>query len=405
MAPLITRKPPFLPASDAFEQALPYTLHSAVPKRHNSCMAEPMVDAKIRLAAPIKLDDFEPAARAVLPAGIYDYIAGGSEDEATLRGNREAFARYRFRFKILASTDHTDPSSELLGQRFQMPVHLAPTAIQRMTHPDGELAAYRAASDAGIAYALSTLSSAAIEEVAAAATGPRWFQLYMHPDRTVSASFVERAVDAGYAAILLTVDLPKAGRRERDIRNAFSLPEGVRYANLSGRKGTERADGPDPFAHDVNAQTNPALSWNDLEWLVAKTSLPVMVKGVVRADDARHAVEVGARGLVVSNHGGRQLDYSTASLDALPEVVEAVGGRVPVLLDGGVRRGTDVLKALCLGAAGVLIGRPYLWALAVDGADGVRRMLAMLHDEIEVSMSLLGVGRLSDLSRDLVTRV
>ena len=368
-------------------------------------MAEPMVDAKIRLAAPIKLDDFEPAARAVLPAGIYDYIAGGSEDEATLRGNREAFARYRFRFKILASTDHTDLSSELLGQRFQMPVHLAPTAIQRMTHPEGELAAYRAASDAGIAYALSTLSSASIEEVASAATGRRWFQLYMHTERAVSASFVERAVDAGYSAILLTVDLPKTGRRERDIRNAFSLPTGVPYANLDARRRADTAEGPDPFAQNVNANSNPGLGWADLDWLVAKSSLPVIVKGVVRADDARHAVEAGARGLIVSNHGGRQLDYAIASLDALPEVVQAVGRDVPVLMDGGVRRGTDVLKALCLGAQGVLIGRPFLYALAVGGADAVSRMLKMLREEIEVSMSLLGVRRLSELSPDLVTRL
>jgi len=368
-------------------------------------MADSMVDKKTRPGAPLKLDDFEPAARAVLPPAVYDYIAGGSEDEAALQGNREAFSRYRFRFKILASTDQIDLSSELFGQRFRMPVHLAPTAIQRMTHPDGELAAYRAASYAGIAYALSTMSSSAIEEVAAAATGPRWFQLYMHGERAVSASFVERAVDAGYSAILLTVDLPRTGRRERDIRNAFSLPEGLRYANLDARRRADTADGPDPFAQNVNANTNPGLGWADLEWLVAKTSLPVIVKGVVRGDDARHAVEVGARGLIVSNHGGRQLDYAIASLDALPEVVEAVGRDVPVLMDGGVRRGTDVLKALCLGAQGVLIGRPFLYALAVGGADAVTRMLEMLRQEIELSMSLLGVRRLSELGENLVTRV
>ncbi len=364
-----------------------------------------MVDKKTRPAVPLKLDDFEPAARAILPQGIYDYIAGGSEDEATLGGNREAFARYRFRFKVLASTDQTDLSNEVFGERFRMPVHLAPTAIQRMTHPDGELAAYRAASDAGIAYSLSTLSSAAIEEVAAAASGPRWFQLYMHAERGVSASFVERAVEAGYSAILLTVDLPRTGRRERDIRNAFSLPDGLRYANLDARRRADTAEGPDPFAQNVNANTHPGLGWADLEWLVAKSSLPVIVKGVVRADDARRAVEAGARGLIVSNHGGRQLDYAIASLDALPEVVEAVGSDVPVLMDGGVRRGTDVLKALCLGARGVLIGRPFLYALAVGGAEGVSRMLEMLREEIALSMSLLGVRRLGDLGEDLLTRV
>src|SRR2546421_80204 len=282
-------------------------------------VADSAVRPSTRLGAPLKLDDFEPAARKVLPPGIYDYIAGGSEDEATLQANPEAFAPYRFRFKVLA--------------------------------------------------------------------------------------FADRAVDAGFPAIVLPRDLPQPGRRERDIRNAFSLPEGLRYANLDGKRGAATAEGPDPFAQNVNAHTNPALSWADLEWLVAKSPLPVIVKGLVRADDARHAVEAGARGLVVSNHGGRQLDYSIASLDALPEVVEAVGGRVPVLLDGGVRRGTDVLKALSLGAAGVLVGRPYLWALAVGGAEGVSGMLAMLRQEIEVSMSLLGVGRLSELNPDLVTRI
>lgn len=364
-----------------------------------------MVQEKTRPAAPLKLDDFEPAARTILPQSIYDYIAGGSEDEVTLRGNREAFARYRFRFKILAAADSVDLSNEVLGHRFRMPVHLAPTAIQRMAHQEGEAAAYRGASDAGIAYCLSTMSSISIEDVASAATGTRWFQLYMNPDKSGNADLVERAHDAGYSAIVLTVDLPKTGRRERDIRHAFSLPEGLRYANLEARRGTATADGPDPFAQNVNAQTNPALGWGDLEWLVAKTSLPVIVKGIVRADDARRAVEVGARGLIVSNHGGRQLDYAIASLDALPEVVQAVGRDVPVLMDGGVRRGTDVLKALCLGAKGVLIGRPFLYALAVGGVDGVSRMLQMLREEIEVSMTLLGVRRLSELGEDLLVRV
>ncbi len=367
-------------------------------------MEDSAIDARVRPPV-LKLDDFEPAAQAVLPQGVFDYIAGGAEDEATLRGNREAFARYRFRFKILASTERPDLTSELLGKRFEMPVHLAPTALHRMAHPDGEAAAYQAASDAGVAFCLSTLSSVSIEDVAAAATGVRWFQLYVHPERAVSASLVERAVDAGYGAILLTVDLPKAGRRERDIRNAFSIPDGVGYTNLRGRRSAAATEGQDPFAQMVNAQIDPALGWDDLEWLVAKTSLPVIVKGVVRADDARRAVEVGARGLVVSNHGGRQLDYAIPSLEALAEVVEAVGDQVPVLMDGGVRRGTDVLKALCLGAGGVLIGRPYLYALAVGGADGVLSMLAMLREEIEVSMSLLGAKTLSELSKDLLVRV
>jgi 4-hydroxymandelate oxidase len=368
-------------------------------------MADSAVGSRAGSLSPVKLDDFEPAARALLPQGVFDYIAGGAEDEATLRGNREAFARYRFRFKILESAAQPDLSSALLGQPFRMPVHLAPTALHRMAHVDGEAAVYQAASDAGVAFCLSTLSSVSIEDVAAAAEGVRWFQLYMHPERSVSASFVERAVGAGYSAILLTVDLPIAGRRERDIRNAFSLPDGIAYTNLVGRQSAAPADGPDPFAQIVNAQIDPGLGWDDLEWLVARTPLPVIVKGVVRADDARRAVDAGARGLFVSNHGGRQLDYAVASLDALADVVEAVGKDVPVLMDGGVRRGTDVLKALCLGASGVLVGRPYLYALAVGGADGVRTMLAMLREEIEVSMTLLGVKTLAELGPDLVVRV
>src|ERR1700694_2056209 len=227
----------------------------------------------------------------------------------------------------------------------------------------------------------------------------------MHAERAVSTALVERAVDAGHSAILLTVDRPKTGRRERAIRNEFSLPEGLSYANLGGIRTRATAAGLDPFAQDVNAQAHPGLNWGDLQWLVSKTSLRVIVKGGGRGDDARRAVEAGARGLVVSNHGGRQLDYAIASLDALPDVVGTVGGEVPVLMDGGIRRGTDVLKALCLGASGVLIGRPYLYALAVGGADSVRGMLEMLREEIALSMSLLGVRRLSELGVDLLTRI
>ncbi len=353
----------------------------------------------------IRLEDFEPAAKAALPQGIFDYIAGGSEDEAALRGNREALARYRFRFKALAGAGTPELAGDLFGTRFEMPVHLAPAAIQRMCHPDGEAAAYRAAAAAGVAYSLSTLSSVSIEDVAAAAQGPRWFQLYMPAWREVSAALVERAEAAGYGALLLTVDLPKTGRRERDIRNVFSLPDGVRYANLGEWIPDTSAEGPDPFAQNVNGLTNALLGWHDLEWLVGKTRLPVIVKGVVRGDDARRAVECGARGVVVSNHGGRQLDYSIAGIDALPGVVEALQGKVPVLVDGGFRRGTDVLKALCLGASGVLIGRPYLYALAVGGAEGVRKLLGLLREELELSMTLLGAKNLSELSADLLVRV
>lgn len=358
-------------------------------------------------APPVRLEDYEPAAREILPKATYDYFAGGAEDEATVAGNREAFKRYRFRFKVLAATLEPDLSCEVLGERFSMPVHLAPAATQRMAHADGELAAARAASDAGIIYGLSTLSTASIEEVAAVSTGARWFQLYMYRDRNITMDMVDRAAASGYRAVALTVDTPILGRRERDFRNAFTMPAGLRYENLAGAlASTDVADlGESALAQYFVAQLDHALQWKDLEWLVARSRLPVLVKGVVRGDDARRSVAAGVQGVIVSNHGGRQLDYSIATLDALPEVVEAVGDAVPVLLDGGVRRGTDVLKALALGARSVMIGRPYLWALAVNGYEGVRHMLQLMQDEITVSMSLLGVKSLSELSEDLLVRV
>jgi 4-hydroxymandelate oxidase len=356
---------------------------------------------------PVRLEDFEPAARALLPPMIYDYFAGGSEDEAAVAGNRAAYARYRFRFKVLSSVATPDLACEILGQRLTMPVQLAPTATQKMAHPDGELAAARAAADAGVAFSLSTLSTVSLEDVAAASNGTRWFQLYMYRDRGITIDLIERAAASGYSAVQLTVDTPRLGRRERDFRNGFGLPEGMRYENLAGtlRRTAESAEfGQSALSSYFTDQLDSWLTWKDLEWLVSKSRLPVMAKGVVRADDARQAVDAGVRGIIVSNHGGRQLDYAIATLEALPEVVEAVAGAIPVLVDGGVRRGTDVLKAIALGARSTMIGRPYLWALAVDGQAGVARVLELLREEITVSMSLLGVKNLSELTPDLLTR-
>ena len=355
----------------------------------------------------VRVDDFEPAARAILPQAIYDYFAGGAEDEAAVAGNRAAFNRWRFRYRVLTGASDPDPSCELLGRKLSMPVQLAPAATQRMAHPDGELAAARAASAAGIVYCLSTLSTTSLEEVAGAAVGGRWFQLYVFRDRGITTEMLDRAAAAGYEAIALTVDTPVLGRRERDFRNAFGLPAGFHYENLLGslaRSGPADV-GESALARYFSAQLDHALTFKDLEWLVSHTRLPVLVKGVVRADDAQRCLAEGAQGIIVSNHGGRQLDHAIATLDALPPIVDAVGADVPVLLDGGVRRGTDVLKALALGARSVMIGRPYLWALTVGGEAGVRRLLDLLRDEIAVSMSLLGVRRLDELSRDLLERV
>ncbi len=354
-------------------------------------------------APPVRAEDFEGAARAILPRGIYDYFAGGAEDEAAIAGNRAAFVRWRFLYHVLNGVSDPDLGLELFGRRLAMPLHLAATATQKMAHPEGELGAAKAATAAGVIYCLSTLSTTSIEAVAAAG-GVRWFQLYVFKDRGITTEFVDRAAATGYEAIVLTVDAPILGRRERDFRNAFGLPAGLRYENLVGplaRAGPADV-GQSALAQYFSFQLDHALTFKDLEWLAGHTRLPVLVKGVVRPDDARRCLSAGARGVIVSNHGGRQLDYSIATLDALPAVVDEVGAEVPVLLDGGVRRGTDVLKALALGARSVMIGRSYLWALAVGGSDGVQRLLEILREEIAVSMSLLGARRLDELTPDLL---
>jgi len=359
-------------------------------------------------APALRLDDFEPRARQILTRSIYDYFAGGAEDEAAVAANLGAYGRYRFRFKVLSAVTNPDLGCEVLGAQLAMPVQLAPTATQKMAHPDGELAAARAAASAGIAYSLSTLSTTSLEEVGAACRGTKWFQLYMYRDRGITTDLIHRAAEAGYSAVQLTLDTPRLGRRERDFRNGFGLPEGMRYENLTGalrRTGESAEIGQSALSSYFTDQLDSWLTWKDLEWLVSNSRLPVMAKGVVRGDDARRAVDAGVGAVIVSNHGGRQLDYSIATLDALPDVVQAVAGDVPVLVDGGVRRGTDVLKALALGARSVMIGRPYLWALTVDGEAGVAKVLDLIRQEITVSMSLLGVKSLSELSEDLLVRL
>lgn len=351
------------------------------------------------------VEDLETRARAALDPAIFDYFAGGAEDEATLRANRAAYAGWRFRYRVLAAGGRPDLSTGILGHRVSLPIQLAPTATQCLAHPDGELAAAKAAADAGLIYCLSTLSTMSMEEVAAAG-GARWFQLYVYEDRGFNAELVGRAVAAGYSAIILTVDAPVLGRRERDLRNGFTVPSGRPYRNLAGRASTTGAAtvGESGLANYFNGLLKGSLGIADLQWLCGECSLPVLVKGLVRGDDARRCIEAGAAGVIVSNHGGRQLDHAIATLDALPDVVEAVGNDVPVLVDGGVRRGTDVLKALCLGARSVLIGRPLLWALANGGEDGVRQLFLRLREELSTSMTLLGANSVRDLSPDFLTR-
>jgi isopentenyl diphosphate isomerase/L-lactate dehydrogenase-like FMN-dependent dehydrogenase len=330
--------------------------------------------------------DYERAAEERLDQGAFAYFAGGANDEWTLGENVAAFRRWFLRPRMLVDVREVTTATTLLGTDVSMPLAVAPTAFQRLAHPEGELATARGAAEAGTLMCLSTVATATIEDVAAAAPeGARWFQLYWSTDRGVVRDVIERAHAAGYLAVVLTVDLARLGRRERDLRAPLEVPEGV-YAPVLRALAENAGVAPE----DMNWLVDKTLTWKDLEWLRSLSPLPVLVKGILTAEDAILACEAGAAGLVVSNHGGRQLDGVSASLDALPEVVEAVGDRAEVLMDGGIRRGTDVVKALALGARGVLAGRAPLWGLAVDGAAGVQRVLELLRDEIELALALCG---------------
>jgi isopentenyl diphosphate isomerase/L-lactate dehydrogenase-like FMN-dependent dehydrogenase len=354
----------------------------------------------------INLFDFEKAALERMPAGARDYYRGGAHDELTLRDNRAAFERWQIHYRVLRDVEHRDLSTELFGHRVDWPVLVAPTACHQLAHPDGELATARAASAVGTAMVLSTLSNYAMEEVAREARSGLWFQLYVYRDRGITSELIARAAACGCRAIALTVDAPVGGVRERDLRNAFAFPSEMPMRNVLPR-------GPEPplpdvppisFQQYVNSMFDPSLGWSDLEWLCAQTALPVLVKGVVRPDDAVRAAEHGAQGVVVSNHGGRQLDTAPAAIDVLEPIVQAAGNRLTVLADGGVRRGTDVLKALALGARAVLVGRPVLWGLAVGGEAGARRVLELLRKELDVAMALAGCRTVGEVDRDLVKR-
>lgn len=351
----------------------------------------------------LTVDDFEAAARRRLDPHAWDYYAGGSRDEVTLTENRAAFERIRLRYRVLRDVSRRTAALELLGHELPFPILVAPTAFHRMAHPEGEAATARAAGRAGALMILSTLSTTAVEEVAEAGKGPLWFQLYVYRDRDATEGLVRRAEAAGCEALVVTVDAPVLGTRERDVHNRFSLPDELRIENLDG----ERSRLPEVPADSglgayVSELMDPSLNWEDLGWLTGVTELPVLVKGIVHPDDGRLAVEHGAAGVVVSNHGGRQLDTAPATVDALPDVVDAVDGRVPVVLDGGVRRGTDVVKALALGADAVAVGRPILWGLATEGEAGVLRVLEILRDELDEAMALCGVPTLADIGPELI---
>jgi isopentenyl diphosphate isomerase/L-lactate dehydrogenase-like FMN-dependent dehydrogenase len=349
----------------------------------------------------LNVSDYKSAAQKRLDPATFGYIAGGANDEWTLRENAAAFERWVLRPRMLVDVSEVTAAATVLGTGMSLPVLVAPTAFQRMAHPEGELAMARGAAAAGAVMCLSTAATATIEEVAAAAPdAARWFQLYWSRDRGVVRDLVERAEAQGYRAVIVTVDLPAVGRRERDLRTGFEIPEHVpipAFLALAGEAGIT----PD----QLNVLVDNSLTWRDLEWLRALTSLPLVVKGILTAEDAELASEGGVEGVVVSNHGGRQLDGVAASLDALPEVVEAVGDRAVILLDGGICRGTDVVKALALGASAVLAGRAPLWGLAVGGAEGVERVLSLLREEIQLALALCGCASPERVERSHVGRV
>jgi isopentenyl diphosphate isomerase/L-lactate dehydrogenase-like FMN-dependent dehydrogenase len=353
---------------------------------------------------PINVFDYEALARERLDPTIWDYIAGGAEDEVTLRANRTAFERIRLRPRMLVDVSACDLTTTALGTPLNMPIFVAPMGYQALAHQEGEVAMARGAGAAGALLVASTLATRSLEEIAAAASGPLWFQLYVYAERQISAALVRRAEAAGYQALVLTVDLPRLGKRERDERNSFGLPPHLQMRNFLDVGGEEMpaiASGSALAAHAA-ANIDPSLTWEALDWLRSLTPLPVLVKGILTGEDATLAVAHGAAGIVVSNHGGRQLDGVAASIEALPEVVAAVGGRCEVFVDGGVRRGTDVLKALALGARAVLVGRPALWGLAANGAEGVQAVLQMLRDELELAMALAGRSTLAGIEASAV---
>lgn len=350
---------------------------------------------------PVNVAEFQALARGALPQATYDYITTGSTDEITLRENVAAFQRLRLLPPLLTGVAQADTTTSVLKQTIALPILLAPVAAQDLFHPQGALAAARAAAAAQTIFGVSSSAGHSVEEIAAAGKGPKWFQLYVPNDRAVTRRLVERVERAGYKAIIVTVDLGE--RKDADMRNRFTLPRDLIFKHLRdvGFDVTERMSYDELLAFN-NQAWDLALSWKFFEWLRSITKLPLIIKGVLRAEDAKKAVAMGLNGIIVSNHGGRRLDGVPASIEQLPQVVAAVGDRAEVFLDSGIRRGTDVLKALALGAKAVLIGRPYAWALAANGEAGVAKVIELLREELVSAMLATGCEKISSIDRSLL---
>ncbi len=378
-----------------------------------------------RLARAASVADLRRIARRRLPGGVFDYIDGGAEDERTMSANEAAFAAVSFRPRVLRGIDHVDIGSSILGQPVAYPLALAPTGFTRIADPQGELAVARAAARTGLPYTLSTLSTRSIEEVRAVSDGRLWFQVYAWRDRGLVKDMIDRAAASRYEALVLTVDTAVLGRRERDVRRGFSLPpkiglgtildgaihpgwtlafvrsEPIQFANVRGR---DVGDGASPvtLSDYVNTQFDPALSWDDIDWLRSVWDGPIIVKGIQTVDDARIAADNGVDAIALSNHGGRQLDGAPATFDLVAPVADAVGGRTEIICDGGVRRGSDILKAVAAGATACMAGRAYLYALGAAGERGVDRVLGWFAADLRRTMTLVGASSISEVDRSLL---
>ncbi|XP_039033772.1 peroxisomal (S)-2-hydroxy-acid oxidase GLO4-like [Hibiscus syriacus] len=350
---------------------------------------------------PVNVNEFRELARQSLPKMYYDFYSGGAEDQYTLKENEEAFHRIIIQPRTLRDASGIDLSTTVLGYNISMPVMIAPTSMQKLANPEGEIATARAASACGTIMVLSTSSSCSLEEVASCCNAIRFFQLYVYKRRDISAKLVQRAENNGYRAIVVTVDSPRLGRREADIKNKLDVPP---LKNLEGLLPNKFiSEGGSGLEAQASGTLDASFCWEDITWLKSITSLPILIKGVLTHEDAIKSLEVGVSGIIVSNHGGRQLDYSPATISVLEEVVLAVGGKVPVFVDGGIRRGTDIFKAMALGAQAVLVGRPVVFGLAAKGEYGVKRVLEMLKDELELTMTLSGCSSVKEITRSHVS--
>ncbi|CAN8270167.1 unnamed protein product [Cochlearia groenlandica] len=348
----------------------------------------------------VNVKEFQELAKQALPKMYYDFYSGGAEDQHTLKENVEAFTRIMFRPRVLVDVSKIDMSTTILGYPISAPIMIAPTANHKLAHQDGETATAKAAAACNTIMIVSYMASSTIEEVASSCNAVRFLQIYVYKRRDVTAQMVKRAEKAGFKAIVLTVDVPRLGRREDDIKNKMISPQ---LKNFEGVFSTEvlpsEGSGVEAFA---SRALDASLNWKDIEWLRSITKLPILIKGILTREDALKAVEAGVEGIVVSNHGARQLDYSPATITVLEEIVQVVKGRIPVLLDGGVRRGTDVFKAIALGAQAVLIGRPIVYGLAAKGEEGVKKVIEMLKNEFEITMALSGCPTIGDITRNHV---